>query len=157
GTTGLDFTDAATGTCTATSYTAGQSCTVDVAFAPLAPGLRMGAVVLADSSGPVMTTYISGIGIAPQLVFDAGLQSTVGPGFNLPVIAVPDAAGNVYIGDDRNLTTVPAGGGPQSTVDYGSTIQGLAIDGAGNIYFSTDTVQGVLEIPRGCTTANCTF
>jgi sugar lactone lactonase YvrE len=157
GTTGLDFTDAATGTCTATSYSAGQSCTVDVAFAPIAPGLRMGAVVLTDSSGPVMTTYISGIGIAPQLVFDAGVQSTVGTGLTLPVAAVPDARGNVYIGDGANLITVPADGGPQSTVDYGSTIQGLAIDGAGNLYFSTDTVQGVLEIPRGCTSASCTF
>jgi len=55
GLSGLDFTDAGTGTCTANGsthlYSAGDTCTVDVSFNPKAPGTRYGATILRDGSG----------------------------------------------------------------------------------------------------------
>src|SRR6516225_1625332 len=68
----LDFKDAATGTCTTNgtshSYKAGNSCTVNVTFSPRSPGPRYGAVVLNDSSGtPILTAYVYGIGVGPQM------------------------------------------------------------------------------------------
>jgi hypothetical protein len=157
GASGLDFTDLGTGSCTAGSFSSGQTCTVNVKFAPLAPGLRSGAVELVNSGNLVMTAFISGIGAGPQVVFSSGVQSTVGTGLDLPVAAIVDAAGNVFIGDaGGKVITVPAGGGAQTSISVGS-VQGLAIDGEGNLYFSIDTLQGVIEIPRGCASASCTF
>ena len=50
GTTGLDFADAGTGTCTTNgtthTYAAGDTCTVDLTFVPQLPGARNGAVVV---------------------------------------------------------------------------------------------------------------
>src|SRR6202008_1463224 len=54
-------------TCTDTII-AGNSCSATVTFAPLAPGLRMGAVQVMDSSNPanvLATTFISGVGQGP--------------------------------------------------------------------------------------------
>ena len=52
GAAGLDFADAGSDTCAAnTTYTAGQSCTVNVSFTPRFAGSRIGAVVLQDKIG----------------------------------------------------------------------------------------------------------
>ena len=65
GASGLDFTLGSGGTCTG-AIAAGSSCTVNVKFAPLAPGSRMGAVKLFDNTGnPVATAPVYGIGQAP--------------------------------------------------------------------------------------------
>src|SRR5437016_6070532 len=50
GASNLDFTLAGGSTCMG-DVTAGSSCTVNVTFTPRAPGLRTGAVELADASG----------------------------------------------------------------------------------------------------------
>ena len=54
GATGLDFSDAGTGTCnsngTGHAYSIGSTCTVAVNFTPRYPGLRSGAVLLEDAS-----------------------------------------------------------------------------------------------------------
>ena len=75
----LDFRFASGGACNVgTPYSAGQVCTVNYTFTPLAPGQRMGAIVITDSSGNVQaTTFISGIGTGPQAVFSPGIISTV--------------------------------------------------------------------------------
>ena len=49
----LDFKLATGSTCTGLVLTA-TTCTVNVTFAPLAPGLRMGVVEVTDSSGSVL-------------------------------------------------------------------------------------------------------
>ncbi len=67
GTAGLDFTNSGTGTCSSgTSYAAGQTCTVEVAFKPQYPGGRYGVVLLKDGSGNLIaTSYLYGIGLGP--------------------------------------------------------------------------------------------
>ena len=67
----LDFQplakDTSTTLCALQTYTSATTCTVDVTFAPLAPGQRNGAVQILDGSGNVLsTTLIYGTGIAPS-------------------------------------------------------------------------------------------
>ena len=74
----LDFSLKET-TCKGTIQ-AGSSCYVRVAFAPRAPGVRMGAVQLTDSSGNLLaSTYIYGNGQGPAAAFNPGVSK------NLPV------------------------------------------------------------------------
>src|SRR5258708_1485653 len=71
GTPNLDFTLRAT-TCRGT-LAAGSSCYVRATFAPRAPGVRMGAVRLTDSSGNLLaSTYLYGNGQGPVAAFTTG-------------------------------------------------------------------------------------
>jgi len=96
-----------------------------------------------------------------------------GPGdvaeFQLPSGIAVDAAGNVYVGDSRNnrireigpdgTTTTLAGNGDAGWIDGSGAVvelsqpQGLAIDGAGNV-FVADLENGVVRevAPDGTTT-----
>jgi sugar lactone lactonase YvrE len=143
GVTGLDFTDAGTGTCTTNgtsySYASAATCTVAIKFAPKAPGLRMGAVVLLSSSGAVLdTVFLQGTGTGALATYTPGTISTVagngtagylasqdtgttaGTGAELssPDGAAVDVAGNLYIADRSNhrIRKVTAATGFISTV-----------------------------------------
>ena len=83
GTPMLDFQQASGGTCAVgQSYTVGATCTLNVTFAPLYAGLRMGAVTLVStytSAGrqPLASAYVSGIGAGgPQLFIDPTVSTT---------------------------------------------------------------------------------
>ena len=113
GVTGLDFTLGSGSTCTGT-ISAGSSCTVNVTFAPIAPGLRMGAVNLFDSSGNLLATQlIYGIGQGPAVAFSPGTQTTVNtsgiPSRFVPKGVAVDAAGDIFIAENGNHR--PGGGG----------------------------------------------
>jgi sugar lactone lactonase YvrE len=144
---------------TGVAYTAGQSCTVNVVFTPLAPGARNGAVVLTDSSGVVLgTTYLPGTGVGPQLVFGPGVQSTLpGPtyasSYQDPLGITVDALGNVYVADTLNgaIAKIPWSG------SYGTPVRlatgplnqpsSVAVDGAGNLFIADTENFRVLELP----------
>jgi hypothetical protein len=105
-------------TCTGT-VTAGNFCTVSVAFAPLAPGARRGAVQLSDSLGnPLTTTMIHGIGQEPAIAFGPGTQITVpASGLSAPRGLALDGAGDIFVANttgNQILEVTP--GGVQSTV-----------------------------------------
>ena len=148
GTPNLDFTLAST-TCTGSP----SNCIVIVTFAPLAPGLRMGAVQLSDSSGnPVASNLISGIGNGPAIAFGPGVQTTVGSGLNGPYGVAVDGAGDVFIADTYNnrVVEVPAGGGAQTTVGASLNFpQGVAVDGAGDVFIADTYNNRVVEVPAG--------
>ncbi len=109
GATGLDYA-ATGGTCQAgTTYQAGQSCTVQASFKPLAPGVRNGAIVIQDPAYAVIATaYLTGIGQGPLATFSGGTPVLTGylggSGTNWTI----DGAGNVY------YLVYP--GGPQNTI-----------------------------------------
>jgi uncharacterized protein (DUF2345 family) len=158
GTTGLDFTLSSGSTCTGT-VSPGNSCTVNVTFAPLAPGLRLGAVQLFDNSGnQLVSTQIHGVGQGPAIAFGPGTQTAVNTGnYSLfqPKGAAVDAAGNLYISDNGNQRVVKvAANGAVSTVGSGLNYpQGLAVDGAGDLYIADNNLNEVVEVtPAGVQT-----
>ena len=157
GAAGLDYSDGGNSTCTANSaYTLGQTCVVNVAFTPSAPGIRPGAVSLfAQGSNPPLTTwYLSGTGQSGAVMIDPGAQSTVatlnsgGQGYGAAI----DAGGNVYVADHGNSQVMEfAAGSFVPTTVVGSGLSGptaVALDGAGNLYIS-DTGNGrVVTVPN---------
>ena len=137
GASNLDFTLSGT-TCTGLQA-ATSLCSVDVLFAPRAPGLRMGAVRLSDSSGnALVTSYIHGIGQGPAIAFGPGMPSTVSVTLGSPQAVAVDAAGDLFAGDGDGggVVKIPAGSTTQSAVSSVSSAGGLAIDGAGDLFVS---------------------
>jgi streptogramin lyase len=154
GTSGLDYTNAGSGTCaTGTGYSSGDSCTVNVTFKPLFAGSRFGAVVLQDGSGNVIgTSYLQGNGSGPQTIFSPGTQSeTPTSGIKDPSGVAVDANGNVYIADSSHnrvlKETLSAGIYTESTVPTSALDfpYGLVVDGAGNVYIADPLHQRILK------------
>ena len=110
GAKGLDFADAGTGSCdtngSSYTYSAGDTCTVNVTFKPTLPNIRYGAVVLSGASGAIATAYVYGTGEGPQLVFPDIPDNIVVLGtkneplaFSNPTGVAVDGSGNVYVAD----------------------------------------------------------
>ena len=160
GASGLDYTDGGSSTCTATAYTAGQSCVVTVALTPTAPGARAGAVTLfaQGSNLPLMTWYLSGVGNSGAVTIDPGtLTTTTLTGTLTPAGygSAVDGAGNVYVVDHANnaVLELAAGTFSQSTVVSGlSGPTGVALDGAGDLYISNGS--SVVMVPNENGTLN---
>jgi hypothetical protein len=150
GTPNLDFTLASGSTCSG-SVTAGNTCKVNVKFAPLYVGSRPGAVQITDESGKVLaTTLIYGSGVGPQIEFPL-VQINVLNKFDGPPELAVDSIGDLFIAEG-SLIEIPAGGGPAVTLGSGiQNASGVALDGAGNVYFSDNSSNGqtVVEIPAG--------
>ena len=164
GATGLDFKQANGGNCSG-QISAGNSCTMDVTFTPLVPGLRTGAVQLSiNSGGPsqLVSTPIYGVGQGAVAVFSplSTLVENVGT-LTGPKGVLVDAAGDLFVSDYEGGKVVEVG---PSTSNQIVTIaqspqlsrpQGLAMDGAGNLYVADTGIPGVVKIPWGCTTSTC--
>ncbi len=117
GASGKDFAAGlGASTCPGASLSANGKCTQWVTFTPAAPGLRMGAVVLLDSSNNVLgTAYLLGAG--------SGGLGVLAPGNLLPVA-----------GQDGLYTAVDDGKLATSAELYLPT--SVAVDGNGNIYIA---------------------
>ncbi len=170
GAANLDFqaeaNDTSTTLCTAAqTYASATTCTVDVTFAPLAPGGRNGAVQIVDNSGNILAnTFISGTGVGPVIAFSPSPQLILSGGLDQPQGVAVDAKGDIFIGDTGNnlVKEIPAVNGsiPASPsfitlpVGYLYAPYAVAVDGSGNV-FVADFVLGVNEIPAasGYTTA----
>jgi hypothetical protein len=103
----LDFAYASGGTCAAgTTYSAGQSCTVNYTFTPKYPGQRLGAILLYDNSAtPVQVAFLhlSSIGTGPLVTFPSNATiNTLGGGFQFPYGVALDGNGDVFVADMRN-------------------------------------------------------
>ena len=174
GANGLDFSKASGGDC-AGGINAGSSCTMDVTFTPLAPGLRTGAVqLLVNSQSPdqLTTIPIYGNGLAPEVAFGPATTyiSTSNITYSNQVTAVPnlnssngmttDAAGNLYQAVGANLLKVVPGGTPTTVATGFGSLEDVAIDGAGNLYVADSSLGGfgeVVKLAPGCAnaTASC--
>ncbi len=119
GAAGLDFSAGSSSSCQGASLSAHQTCTQSVVFTPAYPGIRLGAVVLLDSSnGVIGTAYVSGTGrgglgvLVPGNVIPAAGsgawdllldgQLAVNADLQLPSSVALDGAGNMFIADSAH-------------------------------------------------------
>ncbi len=162
GATGLDFGNEGGGTCAAgVSYSAGQSCSVQVTFNPAWAGERYGAVLLLDGEGNLMASApLEGDGVGPQVAFGSGAVIAFAPmangiAFDNPFDPVVDGKGDVFLTDSSNTRVVelPAGGGAPIVIDPVVGGEGLAnpggvaVDGGGNLYISDLDRNVVVMVP----------
>ena len=160
GASGLDYQDGGRSTCTATAYTAGQSCVVTVALTPTAPGSRAGAVTLfaQGSTVPLMTWYLSGVGNSGAVTIDPGTLTTTTLTGTLPPVgygSAVDGAGNVYVVDHANNAVLELAAGTFSQTTVVSGLSGptaVALDGAGDLYISNG--GSVVMVPNENGTLN---
>jgi sugar lactone lactonase YvrE len=164
GAVNLDFVDSTDSTCVAQVYSSLTNCTVNVTFAPLAAGVRMGAVVFyseTNNTGAVLASVpVYGIGAGPQIAFGPGTVSLINPKVNgsllvEPVAVTMDAAGDLYIADLYGVVKMPAGSGGVTSINptvNGDALYypcGVAVDGAGDLFVSDFLHNRVVEIPSG--------
>jgi len=146
------FSNAGTGSCSATSYTPGNSCTVNLNFAPATPGVAYGAVVLTDASDNVLATAdISGTGAGAGLTVDPGvLPPPFGSGYTAPTGVAIDNLSNVFFADSSQNAILEIPAGKTAAVALGSGLNaptGVAVDGAGNVYVADTGNSQIVEIP----------
>jgi MBG domain (YGX type)/PASTA domain/Galactose oxidase, central domain len=160
GVNGLDFSLGSGGTCTGV-IESGNSCTVNITFTPLAPGLRMGAANLYDNGGNLVAAApVYGIGQGPAVAFGPATQAVVNLGgftLNQAKGLTIDAAGDAFIADTLNQRVVKiSANGALSTVGTGLEYpQGLAVDGAGDLFIGDNLLNEVVEVPAGCISSTC--
>jgi hypothetical protein len=158
GAANLDFqaeaNDTSTTLCSAQTYASATTCTVDVTFAPLAPGERNGAVEILDGSGNRLASiHIYGTGTAPAIAFSPSNTVALGSGFSGPAGAAVDAAGDVFVADyaasDVKEIVAVNGSIPANptilTLGSGFNLPlGVAVDAAGNV-FVADTYNNEVK------------
>jgi sugar lactone lactonase YvrE len=155
GVPGKDFIDGGATTCTAQTYAVATSCGVNVSFSPLAPGARLGAVVLwGTSANALATAFISGVGQLAKLGFIPGSATQIGSGLSGPSGVAVDGAGDVYIADTGNNRVVELpwtgnGYGAQAVVPIAGLMNpmGLSVDNAGNLYIASNGNDKVIYLP----------
>ena len=158
GAAGLDFMQGSGGTCTTGTYSAATTCTVNVGFNPVAPGVRHGAVVFYDENGQQLFSLpVYGFGVAPQVAFEGAAPVGTGAGVGLGesgAVAV-DGSGNLFVvvtaiqGKVVEYPRSGSGYGAGVTVANLERPAGIAVDGAGNLFVTVDTPDGsIVEIPR---------
>ena len=157
GVAGLDFAAVAGGTCVAGSYSSTTNCTVNVTLTPKWPGLRAGAVVLADASGNALATVpVYGTGTGPELGY-MGVNEKIVTNFTQVTDLALDGAGNMYIVDQGTANVYKIAPGSlttRPTIGSGWVAPvAVAVDGAGNVYVSDNSQKAVYKVtPAGVQT-----
>lgn len=150
GITGLDYADAGSDTCTiGTTYSAGNTCKMNVTFTPAGVGPRYGAIVMYNATNQVVArVFLGGGGLGALLTVDPGTLTTITPSpAPTPVIAEPrsvtrDAAGNLFMGEYTNGRVFELRAGTSTPVlisPVGSNVgaNGVSINGAGDLLIAS--------------------
>ncbi len=143
---------AATGACTAgKAYAQGDTCTINVSFAPSTPGISAGALVLRDSTQAALsTTALFGTGLGAGFTTDPGTPNSVGSGLTTPTSVALDAVGDVFIADSGANAVWEFTPGSTKPASLGTGLKaptGVAVDGAGNVFIADTGNNQIVEIP----------
>ena len=134
GAANLDFTVVAGGSCA--SGSTDSTCTVQVQFLPVAPGPRLGAVVLSGQSGDTLIAVpLYGRGSAPLVAFGPGTITTVAGDGSCSVL---DANGNCYSGD----------GGAAGSAEL-HLPSAIVVGGTGALYIADSDNNVIREVTPG--------
>jgi hypothetical protein len=135
---------------------AGSVCMAQVYFFPSYPGWQRQPLVVTDSSGNLYSIALNGLGLGPFPVLQPGSNIPMsGPsGLSGPVGVARDDGGNTYVADSGhhrvlrvdgygNVTTFAGtgnagyfGDGAAASGAQLNSPQGIALDGAGNLYIA---------------------
>jgi sugar lactone lactonase YvrE len=157
GASSTGFTDAtANDTCTngTTLYGAPTAsdntvCIVNVAFAPTKAGSLSGFVEVPGTGIPTAASYISGIGLGPEIAIDPATALTFGTQ-SKPQGVTTDASGNTYIASASSGSISGVGGSQLGVVAVGlSAPYQIAVDGAGNVYAADSGNNRIAEFYAG--------
>jgi sugar lactone lactonase YvrE len=123
---------------------------VDVTFAPLAPGIRKGAVELLDGTTVVAMTYVYGTGVGPQVAFSPSTPIKLSTGSYSNAMAI-DAAGNIFatLYFNAAVEEIVAAGGYTTIKTLPINLPGaefVAVDGAGNLFVVDHGPQQLDEV-----------
>jgi sugar lactone lactonase YvrE len=136
-------------TCAAgATYTAGQSCLVEVGYGAHYPGYFATAFNVYNGSGSLLTTiYTNGIATGPAATVDTGVATLTSTAFTSPLGVAVDNAGNIYVADPgAGKVYKYAAGATTGAAITGTftTPTGVAIDAGGNLFVvdaGTNTVS----------------
>jgi len=162
----LDFKakadDTSTTLCKAQTYSSATTCTVDVTFAPLAAGLRKGAVELLNGTAVVAKDYVYGDGVGPVLAFSPWPRIGIDSGTNGVSGLALDAKGNIFVTNESasTVTEILAEGGYTTSKTLGGGFIGpigVTVDGGGNVIVASSGIttqstysSNVKMIPASC-------
>jgi sugar lactone lactonase YvrE len=144
------ITNSGSGTCTAQTYAAGSSCTVNIKLAPSYPGPVYGSLQLIDASNNVLATaYLYGTGLGAGLTLDPGTVTSVGSGFSSPQSVAITYAGGFIADSGKNevLYIATPSSAPVSIGNKLSKPLGVAVDGAGNVIIADTGNNQIVEVP----------
>ena len=143
-----EFSDAGTGTCTATSVLAAtQTCTFGVTFTPTHAGLRQASQTLSTATTALNTSLLSGVGLASDLAIDPGTQATAGTGL-MPTGIASDLLGNIFVANSTNnlvLKGTASGTTLTNLITGLNKPYGIALDAIGNLYIADSGNNRVLK------------
>jgi sugar lactone lactonase YvrE len=158
GALGLDFNLVSGGTCAqGASFTVGQTCTVNYSFTPTAVGLRQGAIsVISNSFQPMGSVFVSNTAQGTQVAFAPGSQTPIAGDWEDGVGGTAvDGFGTIYVAEVYDGTIEYISKNNQYGGYYAPSvlISGLgmptsvAVDGAGDIFYTDWLYSAVYELP----------
>jgi sugar lactone lactonase YvrE len=136
--------------CSGNSNGSRGTCNFSVTFTPSAVGVRKGAVVLKDTNGVAVTTFVSGIGTGGAVTVDPGTPVAIGSGLTAPSGIAVDALGDVFVADAAAKTVSEFIGGTGTAVLIGSGYKsptGVALDPTGNLFVVDNGAGAIFEVP----------
>jgi sugar lactone lactonase YvrE len=148
GTTGEVVNTGAGNCATGTAYTAGQSCTLTLDFAPAGVGARNASLQVLSGSSILGEAAMSGQGLGAALTVDPGTQSSLGSGWTLPAGIAADSVGNLFLSDATagTVSMIPAGSTTATQIAQSlQTPSGLAVGADGTVYVTVN--GGLVAIP----------
>jgi sugar lactone lactonase YvrE len=140
------------GSCAAgTSYAAGSSCTLKVAFTAMAPGASYSALTITDAAGASLAkANLTAVGNGSLITVDPGKVSKLSSGFKTAAGVAIDAAGDFFIADAGANAVYEIASDSSTAVSVGSGLsgpQGVAVDGSGNLFIADTGNNRIVEVP----------